>query len=167
MRARIALATAALVVALCAGSVFAAEWGLVNPGTTTQEVVRERYGAPTKVTSAKIEGYDEAKWLYEGDQAPPGLVRMTIEFGLLTAQGFKPNLARVMLLEPRPGVFTRDTILAGWGAPQRYGKEKDADVFFYDAGLLVYFNKEGWLALTLVFTIRQDPAAAAPAPRRP
>lgn len=169
MRAGIALVTAALVVALSAGSVLAAEWGLVNPGTTTQEAVRERYGAPTKVTSTKIEGYDEAKWLYEKDQAPPGLVRMTIEFGLLTPQGFKPNLARLMELEPRPGIFTRDTILAGWGTPERLDKAKDAEVFnvfIYESGLFVYFDKTGRIAQMLLFTAPQKFGEPSTPPRR-
>jgi hypothetical protein len=71
-----------------------------------------------------------------------------------------------MRLEPRSGIFPRNTVLMGWGPPQRIGKEKDQDVFFYDEGLLVYFDREGRSAETMVFTPPQRPAeGGAPRPR--
>ena len=144
----------------------AAEYDTLRPGESTQAMVRERFGNPTKVTSQKIEGYDTAQWLYEGDQAPKGMTRVAVDFGLLTPQGYRADVIRVMRLDVRPQIFNRSTILAGWGAPERVGKEKDVDVFFYESGLLVYFDKDGWLAQTLIFTPPQRPAAGgAPPPR--
>ena len=60
----------------------AEEWGGIEPGVTTVDAVRSRYGAPTKETHAKVEGYDTLQWVYEGAQAPGGIQRMTIEYGL-------------------------------------------------------------------------------------
>lgn len=156
----------AFVVLVVAGGLAAlahgAQWDTIAPGQTTQEAVRARFGAPTRATSQKIEGYDSLQWLYEGAQAPRGFTRATIDFGVLTPSGYRADVVRVMRLEPRPGVFTRTTVLQGWGAPERLGKEKEADVFFYESGLLVYFAKDGWLAETMIFTPPQQPAAAAP-----
>jgi hypothetical protein len=146
----------ALVVAvamlLVAAAVHAAEWDTVRPGESSQETIREHFGQPTKVSSEKVEGYDSAKWVYEGAQAPGGIVRLTFDFGILTPQGYRAELVRVMRLEPKPGVFTRNTVVAGWGMPQRAGREKDVEIFFYESGLLVFFDKEGWVAQTMVFT---------------
>ncbi|MGH7302891.1 MAG: hypothetical protein ACRELZ_06345, partial [Candidatus Rokuibacteriota bacterium] len=72
-----------LVLLLAAGAA-AAEWGQIKPGATTQPEVRSRYGAPTRETPQKIEGYDSLQWTYEGPQAPSGIARMVIDFGLLT-----------------------------------------------------------------------------------
>lgn len=161
-----ALAIALGVLAAVIGVARAAEWDAVRPGETTQAAVRTQFGEPTRVSSQKVEGYDSAQWLYEGDQAPRGMARVTVDFGLLTPQGYRAELVRVMRLEPRPGVFTRNTVIAGWGLPQRTGKDKDADVFFYESGLLVYFDKGGWLATTMIFTPPQRPGeGAAPPPR--
>jgi hypothetical protein len=71
-----------------------------------------------------------------------------------------------MKLEPRPGIFPRATVINGWGEPQRFGKEKDVDVFFYEAGLLVYFDKDGRFAQTMIFTPPQRPAEGAAPPSR-
>lgn len=156
----------AVVLLVGAGGASAAEWDTLSPGESTQAAARERFGDPTKVASQKVDGYDSAQWLYEGDQAPKGMIRAILDFGILTPQGYRADVLRVMRLEPRPQIFTRTTILAGWGAPQRLGKEKDADVFFYESGLLVYFDKDGWLAQVMIFTPPQRPAAGgAPPPR--
>lgn len=156
----------ALVVLLVAGGLavraHGAEWDTIAPGRSTQEAVRARYGAPTKTVSQKAEGYDSPQWIYEAAQAPRGFVRAVFDFGLLTPSGYRADLLRAMRLEPRPGIFTRKAVLEGWGAPERFGKEKDADVFFYESGLLVYFAKDGWLAETMIFTPPQQPPAAAP-----
>jgi len=42
-------------------AVWASGWGGIEPGETTMEQVRERYGAPSKETKQKIEGYDTAR----------------------------------------------------------------------------------------------------------
>jgi hypothetical protein len=159
-------AIAVPLVMVAVGVASAAEWDNVRPGISTQDNVRTQFGAPTKQSSQKVEGYDSVHWLYEGDQAPRGMVRVTLDFGILTPQGYRAEILRVMRLEPRPGVFTRATVLAGWGSPQRVGKDKDVDVFFYESGLLVYFAKEGWVAQTMIFTPPQRPGeGGAPPPR--
>ena len=83
---------------------------------------------------------------------PRGLQRLVVDFGLLTGAGYRANVVRTMRLEPVPGVFTRDTVLIGWGTPQRAGKDGETPVFFYQDGLIVYFDKEGWVAARLLFT---------------
>jgi hypothetical protein len=144
----------------------AAEWVTIRPGESTQAAVRARFGEPTKVSSQKVEGYDTAQWLYEGAQAPPGALRVTIDFGLLAAGAYRADVVRTIRLEPRPGIFNRTIVLNGWGAPERVGKEKEADIFYYESGLLVFFEKDGWLAHTLIFTPPQRPAqGGAPRPR--
>jgi hypothetical protein len=157
---------AALVLVVIPAVAHAAEWDTIRPGTTTQEAVRAHLGQPAKVTSAKVEGYDTTEWLYEGTNAPKGAARLLISFGLLTPQGYRADVVRMLRLEPRRGVFPRNTVLMGWGPPQAVGKEKEQDVFFYDSGLLVYFDKEGRMAETMIFTPPQRPGAAgAPPPR--
>jgi hypothetical protein len=157
---------AAVAALLCATVVQAAEWGTIIPGETAQEAVRARFGGPTRMASQKIDGYDSGQWIYEGTQAPAGFTRATFDFGILTPKGYRADLVRTIRLEPRPGIFTRTTVINGWGAPARLGKEKDADVFFYAEGLLVFFSKDGWLAETMVFTPPQKTADAA-APAKP
>jgi hypothetical protein len=144
----------------------AAEWVTIRPGESTQAAVRARFGEPTRMSSQKIEGYDSVQWLYEGAQAPTGAIRVTIDFGILAPQGYRADVVRTMRLEPRPGIFNRSTVLDGWGAPERVGREKEADIFYYESGLLVFFEKDGRLAHTLIFTPPQRPAeGAAPRPR--
>jgi hypothetical protein len=130
----------------------AEEWGTVIPGETTIDAVRARFGEPTRSQSVKVEGYDTTEWVYEGTRAPRGIRRLTIDFGLLTPAGYRPDLVRIMRLEPNPGIFTRSTVLMGWGTPTRMGKDKDRPIFFYQDGLLVEFDKDGWLALVMTFT---------------
>jgi hypothetical protein len=126
-----------------------------------QNDVRRQFGQPTRVTSQKLEGYDTAQWLYEGEQAPRGMLKVTVDFGLLTPQGYKADVVRSMLLEPRPGIFNRETILSGWGTPDAVDKEGTTPVFKYLGGLFVYFDKEGWLAQRLFFVHMSPPAAPA------
>jgi hypothetical protein len=135
--------------------VVAAEWGAVVPGTSTTETVRTQFGEPTKTEPVKVEGYDTMEWVYEGDRAPRGIRRLTVDFGLLTDSGFRSEVVRLFKLDPVPGVFTRTTVLTGWGPPSRLGKEGDSEVFFYDEGLIVWFDKDGWLAQEMVFTPHQ------------
>jgi hypothetical protein len=157
---------AALVLGLLllASVAHAAEWQTIRPGESTQEAVRAQFGQPTKVASQKVEGYDSAQWLYDGEQAPRGITRMTIDFGLLTPQGYKPEIVRVIQLQPKAGVFTRRTILLGWGEPQGIKTEPDAESVFYEAGLIVRFDKDGWIVTSMVFTPPQKPANG-PAPK--
>jgi hypothetical protein len=150
LRRRLALVVVAVMAA--APPALAAEWGTIVAGSSTMESVRAQYGGPTKTETQKVDAYDTASWIYEGAQAPRGLVRMTVDFGILQAGGYRRDVVRSFKLEPKPGVFTRGTVIAGWGRPDRAGKQGDNDVFVYTQGLVVIFGKDGRPAETLVFT---------------
>ncbi len=154
------------LVALVAAAAAAAEWGTIRPGVSTMEAVRARFGTASKTSTEKQEGYDAARWVYEGAAAPPGFTRLTVEFGLLTPLGFRVDLVRDFTLVPKPGVFNRQTILNGWGPPARVGREGDQEVFLYQQGLLVYFAKDGWDAQLMMFTPPQ-PLIDEPVTPRP
>jgi hypothetical protein len=129
----------------------AAEWGTIIPAASTMDTVRAQYGGPTRTETQKVETYDTTNWIYEGAQAPVGMSRMVVEFGILQAGGFRRDIVRTFRLEPRPGVFTQGTILKGWGRPDGISKEGGADSFFYNEGLIVVFDKEAWSAVSMVF----------------
>jgi hypothetical protein len=155
-----------------------ADWGSIEPGVTTLEQVRGRYGAPSKETRAKVEGYDTVQWLYEGSRAPAGIVKMTVDFGLLTPAGYQPSVVRVLTLEPKPAIFGPSTVIQGWGVPDGVKKNPDGtETLFWKNGLFVTFDKERQNALVLIFSPPQpepagqgaappSPAPGAPAPRR-
>jgi len=149
------------LLALAASPAEAAEWGLIVPGTTTMEIVRARYGQPTKSEPKKVDSYDTVQWVYEGAQAPVGMYRMTVDFGLLTANGYQKDVVRDFRLDAKPGAFNKKLVLDGWGDPSNVGKDGDFEIFLYEDGLLVYFDTGGWNVQTLVFTVRQ-PAPAPP-----
>lgn len=163
-RSSIGLLVLSLLLALPAGPAAAAEWGGIEPGVTTLEEVRDRYGAPTRETAKKLDNYDTVEWLYEGAQAPNGMVRMTVEFGLLAAAGYRPRVVRMFRLDPRPFVFPKHTILEGWGIPDRAGSQDGRDVFLYDAGLIVTFDPQGFTATSMFFLLPQQAAPDAPVP---
>jgi hypothetical protein len=144
----------------------AADWNTIRPAMSTMETVRARFGPPSRTSVQKLEGYDATQWVYEDAAAPPGITRLTVDFGLLTLPGFRPELVRDFSLVPKPGIFTRRTVLNGWGVPSRVGREGDAEVFLYQFGLLVYFAKDGWEAQLLVFTppqpLTDEPAKPPP-----
>lgn len=144
----------------------AAEWGTIEPGMTILEQVRARYGAPSKETRAKVEGYDSVQWVYEGARAPGGLVRMVVDFGLLTPLGYKAGIVRVLRLEPKPRIFRKDTVVKGWGVPDGLSTQDGRDVFFYKVGLLVTFEKGGDNAAVMTFTMPPPAAPPASAPAR-
>lgn len=148
------------------GAATAEEWGGIEPGVTTTDQVRARYGAPSKETHAKAEGYDTLTWVYEDAKAPGGIKRMTIDYGLLTLQGFKPTVVRLLRLEPKAKIFGRNTVIQAWGVPDALSKHNEADVFFYRSGLLISFDKEGDEAALLTFTPPQPETPPAPAPKR-
>ena len=154
-----------LVLIVCAGAAAAAEWQTIRPGESTQDHVRAQFGQPTRVTSQQIEGYDSPRWLYEGAQAPRGILKLTIDFGLLSPQGYKASTVRVMQMEPRPGVFLRETVLAGWGEPDGIKTENGVPSILYQSGLIVTFDKEGKVATLLVFTPPQKPLPSSPSSR--
>jgi hypothetical protein len=160
----VALRAAVLLVVALAAPAMAGEWGLIVAGATTMEDVRGRYGEPTRATVQKLDGRDSAQWVYEGMQAPVGMTRMTLDFGLLTPGGYRPDVVRSFTLQPKPGVFTRTTIINGWGVPRT--PPGGGQMFFYDEGLLVAFDKEGWMVESMTFTPPQPPRPdGAPAPR--
>ena len=47
----------------------------------------------------------------------------------------------------------------GWGIPNRVGKDGQTPVFYYESGLLVLFDKDGWMAMSMVFTPPQPTAS--------
>ncbi|HET9855134.1 MAG TPA: hypothetical protein VFR53_08765, partial [Methylomirabilota bacterium] len=102
----VTLAVAGLLVAPAA----AEEWGGIEPGTTTIDQVRARYGAPSKETRAKEQGYDTMQWVFEDARAPAGVQRLTVDFGLLSPQGYKQTVVRAFRLEPKPKIFGKNTV---------------------------------------------------------
>jgi hypothetical protein len=165
---RVTLGALGLVVLLAAPAA-AADWGQIKPAVTTQADVRARYGAPTRETSQKIETYDALQWVYEGTQAPTGIVKMTVDFGLLMPSGYKKEVVRTFRLEPKPDIFNRKLVVDGWGPPSRVGKEGDFEFFLYEEGLLVYFGgPDAKQVAVMIFTPPQKlPPASAVPPRAP
>lgn len=157
----------ALALALPTGA-GAASWGGIEPGDTTLEQVRERYGAPSKETKQKVENYDTTTWTYEGPKAPAGINRMVVDFGLLKPDGYKPNVVRVFVLEPRPSIFAVQTVIDGWGRPSAAGDQGGYPTMLYEAGLVVIFDKQTLWAESMTFTLPQPlpqpPTAGPPAP---
>jgi len=154
-----------LLALLLTAPAAAAEWGTIAPATSTMETVRARYGAPTRTVNEKVEGYDAVRWVYEGPAAPPGVQRLTLEFGLLTRSGYRKEVVRALRLEPKQGIFDSANVVSGWGIPEFTGQEGGGRVFVYQDGLIVYFDKDGRATL-LLFTPPQPPPAAAP-PAKP
>lgn len=161
--ARAGLAALALVAVL-APPATGLEWGGIVPATSTMETVRARFGPPSRTTAQKVEGLDAQEWVYEGPRAPAGIRKLTVEFGLKLPNGFRPDLVRAFRLEPKPGAFTRATIIAGWGQPSFvHVQESRPDRFFYQAGLVVDFDKDGRTPLLMTFMPPQ-PTPVQPKP---
>ncbi|PYN85891.1 MAG: hypothetical protein DMD87_21290 [Candidatus Rokuibacteriota bacterium] len=163
---RVALGALGLVVLLAAPAA-AADWGQIKPAVSTLADVRARYGAPTRETPQQIDGYDTLQWTYEGAQAPAGIAKMIVEFGLLTPSGYKKDVVRAFRLEPKPDIFNRKLVVDGWGPPSRIGKEGDLEFFLYEQGLLVYFSQDAKQVLVMIFTPPQKLPPAEPAAPRP
>jgi hypothetical protein len=147
----------ALPAAACAAS-----WGSIEPGETSLEQVRERYGPPSKETKQKVENYDTTTWIYEAGKTPAGINRMVVDFGILKPDGYKPNLVRIFVIEPRPSIFAVQTVVDGWGLPAAAGDSDGYPTMVYEAGLVVVFDKQSLWAESLTFTIPQ-PLPQAPA----
>jgi hypothetical protein len=147
---------------------WAASWGGIEPGVTTLEQVREGYGQPSKEALLKVDGYDTTQWVYEGPRAPTGMVRMVVDFGLLTPAGYKPQVVRTFRLEPKRMIFTRGMVVFGWGVPDGVVNRGGHDSYLYKSGLVATFEKdEGESAISLVFAPPQPdalPAGSAPPP---
>ena len=133
MRALAALVAAFLLTGLVleASPAVGEQWGGIEPGTSTMASVRKLRGAPSRTATQKVEGYDTAEWVYEDAKAPGGIRRMTVDFGLMTPKGYQAELVRSLGLEPKPGAFDKNSILAGWGPPGGVGKDGDVEFFFY------------------------------------
>ena len=140
----------------------ASGWANVDPGMTTTVEVRERFGAPSRETHAKVEGYDTTQWIYEGSRAPAGLLRITVDFGILTPAGYKPTTVRLLKLEPKPFIFGRLTVVQGWGIPDSVGTTEGVTTFFYRDGLFVVFDKEETSATSMIFSVPQPDPASTP-----
>jgi hypothetical protein len=155
-------------VALAATPARASEWGNIEPGVTTFEEVRARYGQPTRETRPKVEGYDTLEWVYEGNVAPSGLARMTVEFGFLAGGTYKPNVVRLLTLEPKPLIFGKNTVIQGWGVPDGIVENKEGgSTLIWKDGLIVTFDKANENAVTMIFTVPQPITPSAPPPGRP
>jgi hypothetical protein len=173
-RVRLIAAVLGLALAVPAAAC-AASWGGIEPGVTTLEQVRERYGAPSKETRQKVETYDTMTWIYEADKAPSGINRMVVDFGILKPDGYKPSLVRVFVIEPRPTIFAIQTIVDGWGLPAVAGDQNGYPTMMYEAGLVVIFDKQTLWAESMTFTVPQplpqpptaSPPAPAPVPPKP
>ena len=159
----IVLVAAALVFE--AGGAAAEQWGGIEPGESTMAVVKNLRGTPTRTAKQKVDGYDTEEWVYEDARAPAGIRRLTIDFGLVTPAGYRPDLVRSLRLDPKPGAFDKESIITGWGAPAGLGKEGEVDFYFYKEGLFVYFAKDGQGVATMTFTPPQLPPPGAPLPR--
>ena len=157
------LAVLALATALLgpASGARAEQWGAMVPGESTMDAVRALRGAPTRTATEKVDDYDTAQWVYEASQAPPGIARLTIDFGLKTAAGYQAELVRSFKLEPRPGAFDRTSVLQGWGPPAGIGRDGEIGFIFYTEGLFVYFAKDDVQVTSMVFTPPQTPAVPA------
>jgi len=154
------VATLALVAFAAAGAI-AADWGGVVPGESTMDTVKARYGAPTRTQVQKVDNYDSTQWIYDSAQAPVGMFRMTVDFGLAKSSGYRPDVVRSFKLEPHPGIFTRPAVIDGWGRPTSAAPPGQTPAFFYETGLLVYFDKDGWAVQSMVFTPPQPAAESA------
>ena len=149
----------------------AEEWGGIEPGRTTVDQVRARYGAPSKETRAKEQGYDTMQWVFDEARAPGGIQRLTVDFGLLSPQGFQQTVVRAFRLEPKPKIFGKNTVAQAWGPPDAIGSQNNQETFFYKSGLVVIFTADGDDTVVMTFTPPQPdaspPAGSAPAaPKR-
>jgi hypothetical protein len=149
------LAAVLLALVLLAPPAGAAEWGLIVPGVSTTKNVRDRYGAPSRTERVQVDKYDTERWIYEGERAPSGIIRMTVDFGLVHDTTYRPEVVRVLQLEPHGATFNRGIIGNGWGLPDGSGKQGEEEYFVYKDGLLVYFNPDGWTVRLMLFTLPQ------------
>ena len=164
--ARLTVSLIAAALVLDAGVAAAEQWGGIEPGESTMAVVKSLRGTPTRTAKQKVEGYDTEEWVYEDAKAPGGIRRLTVDFGLVTPAGYRPDLVRSLKLDPKPGAFDKDSITTGWGAPAGVGKEGEVEFFFYKEGLFVYFAKDGHAVATMTFTPPQPPPPGMPLPGR-
>ena len=156
-----------LALAMVAVPAAASDWGGHRARRHHVDPVRESAWQPSKETRPRIEGYDTLQWVYEGDRAPAGIARMTVDFGFLTAGGYKPNLVRLLTLEPKPFRFGKNTVIQGWGVPDAIADNKDGtSTLIWKDGLLVHFDKEGKDSMSMIFSGPQPLVPSGPPRRR-
>jgi hypothetical protein len=157
-----ALGLAAILGLLAAaGDLGAESWGGLTPGETTQAGVQALYGKPSRERSLVEEGRTVAEWTYAGPQAPRGLERMVVSFGLLAGGRFVPDMVRSVALHPKPHVFSLRAITNGWGRPDAIGTEEASgrSSFHYNTlGLIIILDRTGQWAEFLLFGPRQASA---------
>ena len=142
----------------------AEDWGGIEPGVTT-----DRAGARA-LRRAEQGDAREGRGLRHRSSGSTRARRrraasagMTVDFGLLTPQGYKPDVVRVFRLEPKPTIFGKNTVIEGWGVPDAHRRAgRAATTFFYKVGLVVIFDKEGTDAV-----LHDLHACPQPRPRRP
>jgi hypothetical protein len=150
----LAAAVAATILWLAAVAAEAAGWGGITPGTSRRAEVEGRFGRPTEERSVTEGGLTGAEWTYAGTRAPAGLERMVVGFGLLGPGGFVPELVRMLVLYPKPRVFTVIELVTGWGKPDGIGTEERTGrslLRWESAGILAYLDVSGEYAEVLVF----------------
>ena len=139
----------------------AAEWGTIVAGVSTLDSVRAQYGGPTKTETQKVDNYDTSTWVYEGAQAPGGLIRMVVDFGILQAGGYRRDVVRSFKLGPNPASSIADVIAVGCtGSVGQQGGAR----FSSTRGPCRDFGKDGGPALPLVFTPPQPPIQRSRSP---
>jgi hypothetical protein len=146
----------ALIVTLLAppGDLGAESWGGITPGETTRAGMESLYGRPSRERSIVDEGRTVVEWTYAEDRAPRGLVRMVVNYGLMSGDRFAPDVVRSLTLYPKPHVFPLRSISTGWGEPDAIGTEEASgrpSFHYRTRGLLVVFDKTGSWAELLLF----------------
>jgi hypothetical protein len=146
----------ALIMTLLAlrGDVGAESWGGITPGETTRADVERLFGRPSRERTIVDEGRTVAEWTYAEERAPRGLVRMVVNYGLMSGDRFVPDVVRSVTLYPKPQVFTLRTISTGWGEPDAIGTEEASgrpSFHYRTRGLLIVFDKTGSWAELLLF----------------
>jgi hypothetical protein len=152
-RWRLGLALAIAVLATGAG-VGAETWGGITPGESTRADVERLFGRPSRERTLVDEGQTVAEWTYAEDRAPRGLVRLVVNYGVLSKGRFVPDVVRSMTLYPKPQIFPLQTISSGWGEPDAIGTEESTgrpSFHYRTRGLLIIFDKTGSWAELLLF----------------
>jgi hypothetical protein len=132
----------------------AASWGGITPGETTRTELLAHYGPPTQERSVVEEGHTVPELTYAGSQAPPGLVRMVVSFGLIRSGQLDPDLVRALTIYPEARVFTAAQIAIGWGTPEAIGADEQTkrSVIRYESkGLFVVMDPTGSWAEMMLF----------------
>jgi len=139
---------------LAGGDVGAESWGGITPGETMRAGVESLYGRPSRERSMVDEGRTVAEWTYAEDRAPKGLVRMVVNYGLMSGGRFVPDVVRSVTLYPKAQVFPLRAISSGWGEPDAIGTEESTgrpSFHYRTKGLLIVFDKTGTWAEILLF----------------